>query len=72
MTYNEAFGAVIYGLLIMGFVSWYVWCLYTMLFRCQRPRDFFSQAYSSSSVFAIVNMVALCLAAAGVLVVATN
>lgn len=72
MTYNEALGAVVYGLSLAGFLAWYIWCLYTMFFRCRRPREFFSRAYSTSGPFAFVSLVALILAAAWVLVVATN
>lgn len=72
MTYNEALGAIIWGAILTVFVAWYAWCVYTMFFRCVRPRDFFSQAYSTSGPFMIVNLIGFTLAAAWVLMAATN
>ena len=66
MTLNEAFGVVIWGLALAGFASWYGWCWFTMLFRCQRPSHFFSQAYSTSGLFFTVNiLLTICIAAFG-------
>ena len=66
MTLNEAFGAVIFGLLGALFLIWYGWCWYTMIFRCQRASHFFSYAYSTSALFIIVNfLLVVCAASFG-------
>lgn len=72
MTLNEAFAAVIYGLAGTMFLSWYLWCWFMMFFRCQKPSQFFSTAYSTSSLFALVNFMFGICAAAFVLHWATN
>lgn len=72
MTLEESFALVIYGLVGAGFLWWYVWCWWTMMFRCQKPSHFFSEAYSTSEVFAIVNAIALLCAAAFALFWITN
>lgn len=72
MTYNEALGLVVWGITVAGFCSWYVWCVYTMFFRCSRPREFFSGSYSTSGPFVFINCVAAALFAAFVIMAATN
>lgn len=66
MTLNEAFGVVIWGLVAVGFLSWYGWCWFTMLFRCKHPSHFFSLVYSTSGIFFIVNVfLTICIGAFG-------
>lgn len=72
MTYHEAFGAVLYGVFGLLVGGWYLWCWWTMLFRCRPMRGFFSQAYSTSSPFLLVNFLLVLAGAAQVLVWLTN
>jgi hypothetical protein len=59
MGFVEACGIVTLGLVGLAFACWYAWCWFTMLFVCQRPSGFFSLAYSTSSLFLMVNALGL-------------
>lgn len=72
MTYFGALAAILWGGIFAVFASWYVRCVFTMLFRCARPIDFFSDAYPTSGPFVFVNVIILILASAWVLMVVTN
>ena len=72
MTYGESLAVIVFGGALGGFSTWYAWCVYTMFFRCARPRNFFSNAYSTSGSFMLINVIGLVLAAAWALMKAVN
>lgn len=72
MTVEEALGAVLLSLIGVAIAGWYVWCWFVMLFRCQSIRAYFSQAHSSSSLFALANVILFICGATWLLHVATG
>jgi multisubunit Na+/H+ antiporter MnhB subunit len=72
MTFFEATAAVIAAGIAIAFLCWYAWCLKKMLIDCTHPSHFFSQAYPTSGLFAIVNVVFIVIGAAVLLMKITS
>jgi hypothetical protein len=72
MTYHDALGLIVFGGLFFMLLCWYVWCLWTMFFVCQKPSHFFAGCYSTSGPFAIANGIAAVLGMTQIVVWITN
>jgi len=72
MSLHESFGIVIWGMLIIAFITWYLRCLYILFFECRSFEEYFSEAYESSEPFFLVTFIGFICVAAFILHYVTN